>query len=73
MEYNLCILYVSLSLLTSYIMYIRKHLNKMVVKLATQTKFYMDKGSTNKIVKSKRDCSTETIIDTQDNLTKMGD
>ena len=66
MDYHVYVLYLCIIILTGYILYIRKYLNKVVVVLDTQKKFYVNTSTQTFTIGSARSSSTETLSDYQE-------
>ena len=66
MEYHVYVLYICIITLTGYILYIRKYLNKVVVVLDTQKKFFMNTSTQTITIGSPESSSTESLSDYQE-------
>ena len=66
MEYHDYILYMCIFVLTGYILYVRKYLNKVVVVLDTQKKFFINTSTQTVTIGSSRSSSTESYSDYQE-------
>ena len=66
MEYHDYILYICIIVLTGYILYIGKYLNKVVVVLDTQKKFFINTSTQTITINREGSTSTESLSDYQE-------
>ena len=71
MEYHDYVLYICIIVLTGYILYIRKYLNKVVVVLDTQKRFFISTSTQTVTVNRRGSTSTESLSDYQETYMDM--